>query len=505
MAKIAKMIRWCEQQIGSTKYAGRCQWFVTDAIGAATGEYIYRDSAKIAKDEFMKPNTQNDRNPPAGAACYYRGTGDLGARYNHVAVSDGRGYVYEAWRDGVHKHSFDYADTANGGYRGWGWHGNIDLGTQGMRAYGGSAQSDYLYGADYAADGTQHAEISSVVVRSESGSLAARGRSSITGAGSDDEIFLLVQGNDRIYRPLVTGEIKVTRERTGAPGKMTFSYADVDGIDISQGNAVAFRYKNEKVFYGYIFSMEHDSDRAQVSVTCYDQLRYFKNKDSFVYNNTYGGLVQYICTKYGFPIGTIENTGYTLPTRVADGTLFDICGEAFEDTLLNTGAYFTLYDDFGKICLRSLANMTAPILLDADATGKWTLKESIDSDVYNRIVLYQDDNRTGERKLYIANDAGSQAKWGVLTMMESADGTESAMNEQAKLLLNYYNQPKKTFTPSGVLGHTAVRGGSVVLVHYDLGGGNILKQPMVVEKAEHTFAESYHVMDLQLFGGAYSA
>lgn len=68
-------------------------------------------------------------------------------------------------------------------------------------------------------------------------------------------------------------------------------YADVN-LDIDEGNPVRFRVFENKVwndvFYGYIFKMSHQKNE-EMKVTCYDQLRYFKNKDTYSYSRDHGG------------------------------------------------------------------------------------------------------------------------------------------------------------------------------------------------------------------------
>lgn len=351
-------------------------------------------------------------------------------------------------------------------------------------------------------------EITTVVTKSETGVLSKKTASDIGSLQGDSDNFLLIQGNDRIYKPLIIGDIKVSWERTGAPGKIAFAYANIDGINVSEGNAVAFRYKNNKVFFGYIFTFDGDSDKEKVSVTCYDQLRYFKNKDSFVYNAKYSDMLKNnICKKYGFNMGIIEDTGYKITTRLEDGSLFDICAQAASSTLLSNGKRFILYDDFGNICLRDMENMMLPILIDKDTAGKWTLKSTIDSDVYNRIVLKKENNETGKRELYIANDSTTQKKWGVLVLEEDADENSSAatLKSKAKALLKYYNRPNQTFRVTDCIGDYRVRGGSMLVVNFDIGNGKEIKSLMIVNKVEHTFSDGIHTMDLDLFGGDFSA
>ena len=50
---------------------------------------------------------------------------------------------------------------------------------------------------------------------------------------------------------------------------------------------MSFRFNGANVFYGYVFKKSR-SDNRLIKVTAYDQLRYFKNKDTISYvNKTY--------------------------------------------------------------------------------------------------------------------------------------------------------------------------------------------------------------------------
>lgn len=517
--QLEKILAWAYAKVGSSEFSGYCQKFVYRAVEAGIGKHDSSLSAKIAREKWMIKGTSTNLKPPAGAAVYFNGTGSDGFKYGHVALSIGDGYILDPVAT-IQKTRL--RRDMNGGYLGWGWEGGVM--PTGSDYFGASTDSTSTtsstnttitntpeIGISTTSPATsvkKTVEISTVVIKSETGKISGKNRSEIIGIADSSELFLLIDGDDKIYKPYIVGDIKVTRERTGAPGKMTFSYVDIDGMNISEGNAVAFRFGNKKVFFGYIFTLDGDSDKEKVSVTCYDQLRYFKNKDSFVYNAKYSDMLKNnICKKYGFKTGIIEDTGYKIPTRLEDGSLFDICAQASSSTNLSTGKKFVLYDDFGEICLRDMNNMSLPILIDKDTTGKWTLKRTIDSDVYNRIVIRRDNDETGERELYIANDSETQKKWGVLTLEEDAgeEKSASALKSKAKSMLKYYNRLNQTFNVEKCIGDCRVRGGSSLLVAFDLGNGRKIQNLMIVDKVEHTFSENYHFMDMKLYGGDYTA
>lgn len=529
LTQLEKILNWATLQIGSTEFHGYCQAFVYRAVATGIGHHDSPVSAREARQKWMFSGTGYNYKPPAGAAVYFNGTGTKGSMYGHVALSIGDGYILDPV-DTVKK--LKLYKNMNGGYLGWGWQGGIkpegsdyiisnysgtpysnnsststsSSSSSKASSSGGASGST---GNSSASSSTKNVEISTVVVKSESGTLTSKTSSDIGSYSADSDLFLLIQGDDAIYRPILADDIKISWEQKDTCGKMTFSYIDVDGMKISEGNAVAFRYKNNKVFYGYIFIIDTDSDREKVSVTCYDQLRYFKNKDTFVYNKKYSDMLIDLCKKYNLTYGTIEDTGYIIPTRVEDGTLFDICKNANELTLVSKNKSYVLYDDFGKITLREMGNMTVDLLLDKDTTGKWKISRSIDSDVYNRVVVSVDDNETGVRKLYVANNSEKQAKWGVLQTKETFDGEASDYNIQnmAEVMLKYYSRVNKTFRVNDCLGDdgVSVRGGSILLVDFDIGNGETLCRRMIVNKVEHKFSDSMHLMDIELYGGDWSA
>lgn len=506
--QLEKILAWAYAKVGSSEFRGYCQKFVYRAVAAGIGEHESSIIAKIAREKWMIKGTSTNLKPPAGAAVYFNGTGSDGFKYGHVALSIGDGYILDPVAT-IQKAKL--RRDMNGGYLGWGWEGGVM--PTGSDYFGAPVDSKN----DSSSTNTispdvpsvkKTVEISTVVIKSETGKISGKNSSEIVGIADSSELFLLIDGDDKIYKPYIVGDIKVLRERTGAPGKMTFSYVDIEGMNISEGNAVAFRFNNKKIFFGYIFTIDEDSDREKVSVTCYDQLRYFKNKDSFVYSAKYSDMLKNnICKKYGYKTGIIEDTGYKIPTRLEDGSLFDICAQASSSTLLSTGKKFVLYDDFGEICLRDMNNMVLPILIDKDTTGKWTLKRTIDSDVYNRIVIKKDNSETGERELYIANDSETQKKWGVLVHEEDAeeDSSASDLKSNVKSMLKYYNRLNQTFNVDKCIGDCRVRGGSSLLVSFELGNGRKIQNLMIVDKVEHTFSENYHFMDMKLYGGDYTA
>lgn len=317
------------------------------------------------------------------------------------------------------------------------------------------------------------------------------------------ETELIIQNGKTVYSPAVQEDIEWSTERTGTPGKLTFKLLDDKKLKITEGNAVRFKYKGKNVFYGFIFTRKIAD--GVITVTAYDQLRYLKNKDTYVYTNkTMTQVVKKIITDYSLRKGTLEDTKYKIPSRVEDNqTLFDIIANAHDLTLMNKGRMYVLYDDFGKLTLKSISKMKVNIAIDPDTGQSYEYSSSIDSDTYNQIKLYYDNENTGKRELYITKSSKNINAWGLLQYYEKLEDGENG-KAKAKSLLKLYNAKKKTLSVENAIGDHRVRAGSMVVVSLIIDNTKIL-QYMLVEKCKHTYKDSEHWMDLTLRGGEFSA
>lgn len=352
--------------------------------------------------------------------------------------------------------------------------------------------------------------ITKVVVKSVTGAVGTRKEDlRQLPAYQQAGVELTIQNNaNQMQNPVLEGDVVWETQRSGTPASLKFTVVKDDTLSFHEGNPVSFRFNGQNVFYGYVFSKSR-SDSLLIDVTCYDQTRYFKNKDTISYENkTYAELVKMLAADYGLTVGTLVDTKYKIPQRIEEGTIFDIFGNASDLTVINTGRVYNLFDDFGKLTLKAYADMLLPIYIDEDTAQDYSYTSSIDSDVYNRIKLAYDNGDTGEREVHVLNDTTSQAKWGVLQYYAKLDSALSTADLQAKAkaLLQYYNVIRRELTMKKVFGDVRARAGASVAVGMGLGDINI-KNYMCIEKAKHTFSHGLHTMDLYLSGvrGEFSA
>ena len=320
------------------------------------------------------------------------------------------------------------------------------------------------------------------------------------------ELLITDSAGKIAYLPVVEEGIEWSTERS-SPGKLTFKVIKDDVINFREGAAVRLKVDGKPVFFGFVFSKKRDKKQT-ITVTAYDQLRYLNNKDTCVYENkTASQLVRMIAADFSLNVGTIEDTKFVIPSRVEDNTsLFDMIGNALDLTLTNTKQMFVLYDDFGKLSLKNIASMRVGeagsyLMLDEETGENFEYTSSIDSDTYNKIKLTYDNEDTGKREVYIAQDSKHINEWGVLQYFDTVSKGENGQSK-ANALLQLYNQKTRNLKITNAFGDTRVRAGSMIIVNLALGDVN-LKNFMLVESAKHTFKQDEHFMNLTLRGGEF--
>lgn len=310
---------------------------------------------------------------------------------------------------------------------------------------------------------------------------------------------LLIQWGNTCYQPVVHDDMKWSLERKGSPGKLEFTVLKDEKLKFEEGAVVRLRVDNTNVFFGFVFKKSYDKEK-NIKVTAYDQLRYLKNKDTYVYKNkTATELVKMIANDFRLNIGQMDDTYHKIATKVEDNqTLFDIVQNALDDTLMNRNEMYVLYDDFGKLRLSYVEFLKVGLLIDAETAESFDYSSSIDGETYNKIKLVRENEKTGKRDVYIAQHGANMNTWGVLQYFDTVDENENAQ-AKANALLKLYNQKTKGLKINGVLGDLRVRAGSQVVVQLDLDDTK-LQNFMMVDKVVHTFSGNHHSMDLTLKG-----
>ena len=317
-------------------------------------------------------------------------------------------------------------------------------------------------------------------------------------------VELLIEHEGILYAPAVEEGITWQTDRYGNPGELNFTVIRDSVLKIGSGDAVRLTVDGTGIFFGFVFQMAPKKG-GTMEIKAYDQLRYFKNKDTYVYENkTAGELLQMLCADFNLNAGQIEDTGYKIESRVEDGqTLFDIMQNALDLTLLNTGQMYVMFDDFGALALRNISGMAYNLLISENTAEDYKYTVSIDGETYNQIKLVFDNEETGKRDVYMTKHTGNINKWGILQYYDTLQKGENGA-AKAEALLSLYNKETRNLSISNAFGDVNIRAGCMIVVMLDLGDMQ-LSNLMLVEKCKHTFQEHVHFMDLTLRGSGIDA
>lgn len=315
---------------------------------------------------------------------------------------------------------------------------------------------------------------------------------------------LLIISQGRTFKCAVEEGIVWETQRKGSPGKLTFNVIKDDELGFYEGDTVKFDYDGKNIFFGYVFSKKRTNNRI-ISVTAYDQLRYFKNKETYNYKNkTAAQVLLMLANDFQLKTGIVADTKHVIPSRVEDNQeLFTIMENVLSETTKHTKEIYVLYDNFGSLCLRNIKELKLDLLVNEESGETFDYTTSIDEGTYNKIKLVRENKETGKREIFIAEDSENINNWGILQYTDTVGEKENG-KVKADSLLKLYNMKSRKLHINQVFGDKRVRGGSIIGVYMYLGDVTV-QNYMIVDSVKHTFYESDHRMDLTLLGGEFIA
>ncbi len=301
-------------------------------------------------------------------------------------------------------------------------------------------------------------------------------------------------------------DLEITTHIQDDPGKAKFTIVSPEKpVSFSEGAGVEIRLNGFGIFKGYVFDKTITHEKYKMEVTCYDQLRYLKNKDAKAFSGLRSDQIfSQICDEYVLKYEVVDKSDYVCTARSNDNvTLYEMIQKALDDTLINTGEWYILIDKFGTLQHINVYSLQPQILIGDDSgLSEFKYTTSIDKDVYNQVALYRDDKDTGKRKVVVVNDTINGGEnllnWGILQLYEKVDETvtDAQMREKALNLLDLYNHPSRSLSLTAV-GNVKVRAGSILQVNIkNIANMKINNEVVLVTDCTHKIKDSVHTMDL---------
>lgn len=302
---------------------------------------------------------------------------------------------------------------------------------------------------------------------------------------------------------LVSSGIKWDTNISDQPGKLTFEYIDQEDIILNMGSVISLKVDGKGIFYGYLFKKSF-SKIGKISVVAYDQMRYLKNKGIYSFSNmTASAIFSNICADFKLKSEVVNASMYIVGPRLHDNkTLFEAIQYGIDETLTNTGNWYMIRDNFGKLQFVNVNTLKTNLFIgDASLLVDYDYNNSIDDDTYNQIQLVKENKESKKRERFIVEDSNNIKQWGILQYFEKVDEKANAAQIQARaeMLLKLKNRSIKTLKLD-TLGDLSVFAGTGVVVGIsDLKKESVAtNQYFMVTKCTHSFSTDLHTMQLEL-------
>lgn len=302
----------------------------------------------------------------------------------------------------------------------------------------------------------------------------------------------------------IVSKATLTLKRTGSCGSLSLTCVKGDAFhqnnpfEFENGDIIQLYIDGVGRFYGYIFKIENKVKEQSCTITCYDQIKYLLYNATYSFiNKKASEIIKSIAEEFKLRVGKIADTQFVIPKLLQDNKkLLDTCSEALYLTSDNGGGQYCLYDDFGYLTLKALADMkTEFVLSDTTHIEDVTFNKDIE-DSYSVFKLVRDNKETGKRDAFVYQNSDLINKWGMLQYFNTVDEglNDAQIQRQLDALYAMKGKEKKSLSIKST-GEFVRAGESVAIIVDDLN----LKQYFVIDEVKHTFENgNVHNMDLTL-------
>ncbi len=274
-----------------------------------------------------------------------------------------------------------------------------------------------------------------------------------------------------------------------------FTFEILPEFDFFEGSRVRAAVGEDVVFSGYVFTKTRDEDGI-IRVTAYDSLRYFKNRDTYIYEGkTASELFCAVCRDHGLTNIRAEESRVKLPYRVEDNKpLFDILAHAMAETE-RAGERFLLRDEDG--CVAFLRENASGVVLNESNIVSFAYTSSIDGS-YNRVKAITEGDTV--RTVTLVQDTDAIHRYGLLQTVLRQSETDL---EAAKALLESKCGVRRNLKLT-VLGDIRLKAGDTAVVR-GVWGDVTLDNTFTIHSVTHTWDGRDHTATVVLEGGDFDA
>jgi hypothetical protein len=267
-------------------------------------------------------------------------------------------------------------------------------------------------------------------------------------------------------------------------------------VQVEEGDALLFLWKERELFRGTVFAREQTND-GRLTVTAHDNLYYLiKSTDSYTFKGvTASDILRRVCADYKLPTGNIAETEYIKPSQLNENdTLYDIVLMALDTTYKQLGSRYTIQSRAGKVeLLRNRDNMMKWVIEYGGNLLDYTFSTSAE-DAATRIKLVAGNKE--EPIIVVENDTNMQGRLGILQHLESVSEelNQAQLRQRAQQMLAAKSVVARSFSLSSIGIPDVVSGTGIHVIVPELG----IKKGYYVDEDQHTFEGNNHTMSLTL-------
>ncbi|MGE6488519.1 XkdQ/YqbQ family protein [Paenisporosarcina sp. NPDC076898] len=264
---------------------------------------------------------------------------------------------------------------------------------------------------------------------------------------------------------------------------------------INNSEVVQFYDGTVRIFVGVVFNTVIN-ESGDMTVTCYDRNYYtLKSTTSRQFKNKKASdIIKQLATDFGIPVGTIEDTGFVIPTLILrNHSLYDMMLKALVITKKQTGKRFFFGSENGKLTIKQHKNNVTPWIL---AAGSNLISASYSVSIEDTKTQVQVTGGKDNKFTHTVKSANTQKLYGIMQHYEEMDekSTSSQVKQRAETLL------KEMAVINDQADVSAIGINGVVT-----GCGVYIREPMTglaggyyVTSDSHTYASSGHTMQLEI-------
>ncbi|SDR81445.1 hypothetical protein SAMN05444162_0104 [Paenibacillaceae bacterium GAS479] len=277
-------------------------------------------------------------------------------------------------------------------------------------------------------------------------------------------------------------------------------------VEVDCGDAILCRWKDEELFRGTVFSLDHSSD-GQLTLTAYDQLYYLvNNSDTYTFKGlTAAGILRKLCSDFQLTPGSIADTRHVVSQISEDESLYDMVLRALDSTYKQLGSRHSIRSKSGKVDLLPLKDTVQKWIIESGGNLiSYSASASIE-ETATRVKLHKEgkegkEGKDGEKGAgaitVVASSKALQSRYGVLQLYESISEelNKAQLQQRAQAMLKEKGRVKRTLSLEAWGIPSVVAGSGVHVIIPELN----VKRGYFVDEDTHSFEGNLHTMSLTL-------